>query len=357
MPAYRNNYGARSRVVPFSGRGHILSARPSTWTTRAYNIGRSALPYVAPLVKAAIKRSISAATTSTTSSAAKRRRMDNVEPMGISGPGSQHNFVFPGRGLQISKYMSSPQVFVENSYSSVSCSTGLQEYAVVGSLYSAAALQAIQQFAGSGTFTRELNIYHQFVDCAIQIANSTDQSLYVTIYQIVPKRDSSDANLVDPATTVQNSLAIETTSGVAGTATDYRTIGFTPQAIEPFNQYWKIVGQQDLLMESGQVHLERVRFAVNRKVDSALTLYQNVLKDFNRFVMIRISGTPEWATATPTTVSTTPGRVSVVTSYNYHYRKVETAPVTYQLGNALPTSVTNPLFEEHYDGGAQAPTS
>lgn len=290
----------------------------------------------------------------------KTRRIEryapNVEPMGVSGPGSQHNFVFRGNKARIGrKALSPPLIYVSNSSLSQSCSESFQDFCCPVTLYGNADLTTMSQFAGAGTVTSERLLYHQFVKGELQIANSVNSTLRVTIYYVEPKMDLS--TVTDPAYAVKNFLADVQTSGVAGTSTFYRRIGVTPTAIPGFKEWFKIVNEVDLLIESGQVHLERYKFELNKKIDSERMKYAAAgLKDSTRFIMVQVHGTPEWATATPATVSSCQGRISMVNKLEYHYSVEEQSVVQVQYNNTI-AALTNPLIEEHYLDTSAAPAT
>lgn len=293
--------------------------------------------------------------------AKKTRRIErystNVEPMGISGPGSQHNFVFRGNGRKprAGKDVAPPIMYVTNAGTSQSCSESFQDFCCPVSLYSKTDLTTMSQFAGAGTVTTERLIHHHYVKGELQIANSVNSTLRVTVYYVEPKMDLS--TVTDPAYAVKNFLADSNTDGVLGTSTFYRRIGVTPTSIAGFKELFKIVNQVDLLLEQGQVHLERYRFDLNKSIDSDKFKYSSSgIKDATRFIMVQVHGTPEWATATPTSVSTCAGRISMVNKLEYHYSVVEQSVVQVQFANTI-AALTNPLIEERYKDDFLAPAT
>lgn len=336
------------------GRGQSLGGlrRRNGLFGRAANILGAAATVGAPLAGALMGRSH----LKRKFGSLQKARDDNVEPFGITGPGSQHNFTFKGRPKSKSKAVASPPLrYVVNHQGSIANAEGKQEYGNIVSLYSQAELTAMWQFAGAGTVTAERLLHHRKVHGMAMLANSTAQTLRVSIYYIEPKRDTNNVTANFPDNLIEAAYADLLTSGVAGTASNYKIIGTDPTDLEAFNKYFRIVDTQDLLVEAGQIHFERFDFSVNKSLDSELTKYTNGLKDFQRHILVRVHGTPEFATAAVGTTSTTKGRLSYSVAYTYDYAVVDQSVLQMQFVDNM-AALTNPLFEQHVPVASVAPT-
>lgn len=370
MPSYhrpRNNYSSRAGIQPFSGLGRTLGGRNrSSLMMRAANLLGAAATVAAPLAASVVPgvRGLKRKFAKGSQSTAKKTKVGEQDavPFGLAGPGSQSEYRFPAaksqkfkcpQGIPVGR-----QVFVKNGTTSATSTEAQQAVNDICSIFNTTDLTSIGAGTIGSTYTSERKVYLQYATGEIMFTNPTNSTMRLKIHHAVPKKDLNSATVNTPGVMLNNVLADEALIGAggAGTATDINAVGFRPQDVEAFRQYYYVTETVDLLLEAGQVHVHRFQFQVNRELDTEEYKYQSGgLKELSRFIFAQFYGMPEFATANHALVSVCQSRLISVFNVSYHFKYFEASPVGYKITNALTTQ-TNPLIVEHVLDATAAPT-
>lgn len=171
--------------------------------------------------------------------------------------------------------------------------------------------------------TPSIEGYLQYCQSETRITNSSNTGCVVEIYEIVPKRD-----FVGGATGVGTPIIAWTvglTSSVpynSMTMSGMSPVNYysSPTDSPIFTQFYSIKKRFKIEMPAGACHIHTSFYNVNKNIPQAMfasTGYASAdsqLVNMSKNIMFVVRGTPAFSNATPSTVSTAPSGVDIVSS-------------------------------------------
>lgn len=232
----------------------------------------------------------------------------------------------------------SPQTVYSNRTFTVACTQGVQGVEPCAIL-SKPQLTSIETAANGGAGTNiPVRFYLKTAKYSLKIRNCANVNCKLSIYDIITKRNTTEAALDHPKKCWQKGL-----TDFGGTpALTTETIGYTPYRSPEFNQYFGVKKVTTVSLEPGQQHDHVVFHKYNRVVDS-IQFQNNVgqaIAGLTRWVMIVWHGTLVHDQTTPfTAVTYAPIRLDLAETTEYSFGYIEKTTRSFVSTNNVPTNV------------------
>jgi len=258
-----------------------------------------------------------------------------VEFDGMGGTMSQ--FRFKGYHMKLPKNVLAELCFnpnISNSSGQILTTAGLMSYSEIGPLFNGA---TITGFAGI-TATTNGKVILKSVTAEVTFTNVTNTTARLKIYDIMPRRDFSNATITGPGQAWQTG---QTDEG-SGSGASYLIPGSDPTSSKTFVEMFIIKNREDILLPPGGTHLHKISLAPNYAIDYALAHYGTWWKDLSYTCLAVAHGQASDAVTGggAGTVSLGVAKVNWVLTKQYKTSWIADNTTSATVTNSLPTSFT-----------------
>lgn len=261
-----------------------------------------------------------------------QKALPNIPGHGAGGTFSAYNMRrrMSSWNKQLKKNLASNFTYA-NSSQRITSGIGSQNYYVVATTYSATDIAT--QFTSNNKTCK--TILESCTENTIY-RNQQKNDCYMTIYDIVARRDVSPSNDYLP----NNAWYAGLPDTGAATAMALAP-GATPFQCPRFTQLFKIVKATHVILPAGGTHEHRVHYEPNRLINQEVIQESQNIRNLTHYTMVVIYGSPENDAITQTQVSIGPTAIDVVQTKQYKWTYVADVITNNAYTNSLPVAFTN----------------
>ena len=174
----------------------------------------------------------------------------------------------------------------------------------------------------------------QSVRAECSFVNSSSTNSTIIIYDIIARKDTSNASVGSPAGAWSYGV-----DSAGGSATDYKVIGSIPSESVAFNQFYKIVQRTRISLGPGQMHRHEVTFFPNKVLTGQhITNVAYQLAGITLSSIVTHYGMPAHDSTTTTDVTVDVSALDYVQKVSYDWRLLEDATTAWSKSNNLATT-------------------
>ena len=176
--------------------------------------------------------------------------------------------------------------------------------------------------------------------------NQSNNDAYLTLYDIVARRDmnSADANK-DPVTCWVNGV-IDT--GVA--ASMVNQVNSTPFQAPKFCQFYKVLRVTHIILPAGGTHDHRVNISPMRLVNNEIWQDSYNCRNLSYYTMAVNYGAPDNDVTTKTNVTSGSSQIDYMQTKQYRYTYLQDSTTANYFNNSLPTTGITETIEQDESG-------
>jgi hypothetical protein len=164
------------------------------------------------------------------------------------------------------------------------------------------------------------------------LTNASNATARVTLYDVVARRDISDATITDAVSAWNQGDTDEGGSSAIPCS--------EPKSSKSFTQMFKVVGKTDMLLAQGASHFHTVNFSPNKSIDYGVAHYAKQYRDITFHVFMVSHGQVDDAVTGGAGAGIGASKVNWAVMKEYQTSFLTDSTTNYAATNSLPTSFT-----------------
>lgn len=247
------------------------------------------------------------------------------------------------------KQLLGDQTMVANEATRLTYAVNQQATTVLPAVYNSSDVgnilaQAATIVTSSGTNTNYKCLLESF-NAKLMITNQTNDVVRLTLYDIVPRRDITNASYCPP-----NNAWVTGDAAAAGGTSAYQYVGSTPFQTPAFTRLYKVQKVTTLDLHTGGHHIHRTvgkpMLTFDKQTITEITAGSNTaIRNLTAYTMVVIHGYPVNDGTTKTNVGLANGAVDMVLVKQYKFKVMESSVASIsQLTSNLVNPGTEALF-------------
>lgn len=168
----------------------------------------------------------------------------------------------------------------------------------------------------------------------ILFTNAANTTARLTMYDVVPRRDVSNATITGPTQAWVHGEADEGASGA------YAFPGITPFSSKSFTELFRVVQKSNVLLAQGATHIHKTEYFPNKSIDYGVMHYGSIWKSLSAFTMVVWHGQVSDAVTGGAGASIGATKINYVVSKEYVTANLYQTTSNVSATNSLPTSFT-----------------